>query len=217
MFNAEWEVVRDFEHDSPITDLQFSLDGRALPEDHGLTLFDAIRPLLPWLGDAPGTGIHPVTAPASGRDDASLVLNRRSKLLLRIPTARLDDARKLSGTTIDPGCGEIRIGTAKPKPLVPFGTLYTPLLALDTDDEIAFMQRVEAILTELGIRETTLLCGKRRTIRAPEGQLTGFSLMIHNLSMPDSLTVQTTGMGRDHGLGCGLFVPHKSIKEVAID
>lgn len=221
MYNAEWEAVRDYAHDSPVTDLQFDLDGRALPEDHGLALFTAISAHLPWLTETAGVGIHPVSGAPSGRDDASLVLNRRTKLLLRVPKSRLDEAMQLTGKTLSPGCGEIRVGAAKPRPLVPFGTLYSPLLVLDTEDEIEFMHRVEAGLRQLGIQVgtslPTLLCGKQRTIRGPAGTLTGYSLMIHDLSMPDSLSVQATGLGLGHPYGCGLFVPHKSIKEVAID
>lgn len=215
MYNAEWEAVREYAHDSPVTDLQFDLDGRALPEDHGLSLFTAISAFLPWLAETPAAGIHPVSAPASGRDDASLVLNRRSKLLLRIPKDRLSDAMPLSGKTLNPGHGEIRVGSAKSRPLLPFGTLYSPLLVLETADEIEFMRRVEAGLTALGLTRPTLLCGKQRTIRGPAGLLTGYSLMIHDLSMPDSLTVQAAGLGLGHHYGCGLFVPHKSI--VAVD
>lgn len=217
MFNPEWEAVRDFAHDSPVTDLQFDLDGHALPEDHGLALFEAISAHLPWLALDAAAGIHPVNATLSGRADASLVLNRRTKLLLRIPTNRLDDALQLSGKLINPGLGEIRVGVAKPKPLVPFGTLKSALLVLDRDDEIEFMQHAHAALAALGITKATLLCGKQRTIRAPAGTLTGFSLMIHDLSIPDSLTVQAHGIGTGHHFGCGLFVPHKSIKEVALD
>ncbi|TCJ15700.1 hypothetical protein EZJ19_06425 [Parasulfuritortus cantonensis] len=41
--------------------------------------------------------------------------------------------------------------------------------------------------------------------------------MLHDVSLEQSLQVQEQGLGRHRAYGCGLFVPHKSIKEVAID
>jgi hypothetical protein len=38
--------------------------------------------------------------------------------------------------------------------------------------------------------------------------------MLHGLGAADSLAVQEAGLGAHRALGCGLFVPHKSVVAV---
>ncbi|PIV74684.1 MAG: hypothetical protein COW56_04530, partial [Rhodocyclales bacterium CG17_big_fil_post_rev_8_21_14_2_50_68_7] len=42
----------------------------------------------------------------------------------------------------------------------------------------------------------------------------GFGLMLHGLSPEDSLRMQSSGLGTNRTLGCGIFIPHKSIAPV---
>jgi hypothetical protein len=44
--------------------------------------------------------------------------------------------------------------------------------------------------------------------------IAGFSLMLHGLSVADSLRVQRAGIGPHRLLGCGIFVPHRSAAAV---
>lgn len=212
MYSPEWEAIKDFEHIARFREIQFDLNGFELPQDHGYALFEALTQHLPWLRELPEAGVHPVHAAPSGRN-ANLVINRRVKLVLRLPIERIAEAHALQGRSIDPGAGEILIGTAKEKPLTPYATLYAHFVDLGTLDEVAFLEAARRELEAMDIR-AGLIPGKRRDMHTPNGVIGGFSLMLHDISLLQSLTVQERGLGLHRGYGCGIFVPHKSIKEV---
>jgi len=214
LYSPEWEAIKDFEYTPRFKDLQFDLAGSEIPADHGQILFEALSALLPWLGDTAGAGIHPVHGAPTGRND-NLVINRRIKLVLRVPVDRLEDARALVGARIDGGAGELAIGEAREKQLMPFANLYSPLVDFGTADEVEFLQAARAELDKMAVR-CGLIPGKKRKMHLPEGDVWGYSLMLHDVSPEHSLLVQEQGLGRHRAYGCGLFVPHKSIKEVAI-
>jgi CRISPR-associated protein Cas6 len=207
--------MRDFAYTPKFKDVQFDLVGSEIPADHGLSLYCALSPILPWLGDAGGAGIHPIHGAPTGRND-NLVINRRVKLVLRIPVERLEDVRALTGKCIDCGAGQLSIGEAKEKLLMPFAYLYSPLVDMGTADEAGFIEAARAELEKMGI-QCGLIPGKKRKMVTPEGDVWGYSLMLHDVGQEQSLLVQELGLGGHRAYGCGLFVPHKSIKEVAID
>ena len=212
MYNPEWEAIKDFEHVALSRDVLFDLSGRELPEDHGYALFEALAHHLPWLRDTPDLGVHPVHGAPSGRN-ANLVINRRVKLVLRLPIARVADVKVLEGKRIDPGAGELLIGAMKEKPLAPFTTQYAHFVDLGTTDEVEFIAAAQRELAAMDIR-CGLIPGKRRSMHTPNGVIGGYSLMLHDVTLQQSLAVQERGLGLHRGYGCGLFVPHKSIKEV---
>lgn len=212
LFNPEWEAIKEFEHNAKVRDAQFDLSGKELPADHGQALYEALLAYLPWLADTPQAGIHSIHGAATER--GTLVINRRAKLLMRLPIPRLADARSLSGKSMDLGMGAIKIGDLKEKPLMPFGYLYSPFVDMGTTDEAEFLDRARAELDEMGI-QGGLIPGKQRKMRTPDGDIGGYSLMLHDVTLAQSITVQELGIGNNRHLGCGIFVPHKSIKEVA--
>ena len=216
MYNPEWEAIRHSELTSPFTDLQFDLEGQSIPADHGQSLHDALLACLPELAGLGELAVHPVAGAPSGRDD-TLVLNRRTKLFLRLPSLHVDQAMQLCGCQIEAGAGHLKIGSAKPRPLLPFAELHSPLVILNTNDELDFLEEAHRQLALLDIQGAGLICNKRRTILTASGEATGFGLMIHGLLPVQSLLLQERGIGSMRGLGCGVFVPHKSIKEVALD
>jgi CRISPR-associated protein Cas6 len=168
---------------------------------------------LPWLADAPGAAIHPVHGAPSGRN-ANLVINRRVKLVLRLPVERIDEAQALVGKRIDPGAGSLLIGDLKEKNLTPFGTLYSHFVTLGTEDEAAILEHLRRQLAEMGI-QCGLIPGMQRKMATPDGEISGHTLMLHDLSLVHSLTIQEQGLGLHRLFGCGIFIPHKSIKEVS--
>lgn len=215
MFNPEWQAIKDFEQVSDIRDAQFDLVGAEIPADHGWGLYREVSARLPWFADTPGAGIHPVHGAPSGRND-NLVLNRRIKLVLRLPSGKLEAAGVLVGQRIDPGAGMLVIGDLKARPLTPYATLYAHFVDFGEADEVAFLAAARRELEAMEI-PAGMICGKQRKISTPEGGSIGYSLMLHDLSLEHSLRVQEHGLGRRRGFGAGIFIPHKSIKEVAID
>jgi len=215
MYNPEWEAIRQFNYTPSFMDLQFDLSGMEIPEDHGYALFEEIAHHLPWLRDLPSVAIHPVHATPSGRNH-NLVINRRVKLVLRLPVERVADARALVGKQIDPGAGQLRIGDLKEKAVTPYATLYSHFVALENDDEAGFLDEIRRQLQEMGI-EAGLIPGKPHRMHMPERVIGGYSLMLHDVDLMQSMTLQERGLGLYRGYGCGIFIPHKSIKAVAID
>ncbi|MCP5279896.1 MAG: type I-MYXAN CRISPR-associated protein Cas6/Cmx6 [Thiobacillus sp.] len=212
LFSPEWEAIKEFQHTASVRDVQFDLMGQELPEDHGHILYETLLVHLPWLKDIPEAGIHAIHGAPSGR--GTLIINRRAKLVLRLPILRLADARVLVDKVIDLGCGVIHIGGLKEKPLMPFNYLYSPLVDMGTTDEAVFLARVRTSLDELGV-QGGLIPGKQRKMHTSDGDIGGYSLMLHDVTLAHSITVQEKGIGRNHLMGCGIFVAHKSIKEVA--
>jgi CRISPR-associated protein Cas6 len=215
MYNPEWEAIKDFDYVPRFKDVQFDLIGNEIPVDHGQALFDALAAQLPWLKDEPALGVQSIHGAPTGRND-NLVINRRIKLVLRLPVARLDEARALCGSRIQTGAGEIVIGDLKEKNLTPSATLYAPMVDFGTDDEAAFLEVARTELEKIDIR-CGLIPGKKRKMCLTEGDISGYSLMLHDVSLRQSLQVQEDGLGRHRRFGCGIFVPHKSIQEVAIN
>ena len=214
MYNPEWEAVKDMKFTPQVLDAQFDLSGGEIPADHGPALYAELLRHLPWLADTPEAAIHPVHGAPSGRN-ANLVINRRVKLVLRLPVGCLEDARTLIGKTINPGAGDLTIGLLKEKNLTPFGTLYSHFVTLGTaDDEAAILLEVRRQLDEMGI-QCGLIPGMQRKMTTPDGEIKGHTLMLHDLSLEHSLVVQEQGLGLHRLWGCGIFIPHKSIKEVS--
>jgi CRISPR-associated protein Cas6 len=178
-------------------------------------LFQELTAHLPWLADTPGVAVHPVHGSPSGRND-NLVINRRVKLVLRVPKERIADVVTLVGKRIDPGAGPLVIGDLKERPLTPYSTLYAHFVDMGNADEIGFIEAANRELVAMAI-PAGIICGKRRKMMTPKGDIEGFSLMLHDVKLDQSLMIQERGLGEHRAYGCGIFIPHKSIKEVAID
>ena len=193
-------------------DVAFALEGRSLPRDHAQALADALAAHLPWLAGHPTAGVHSVkVVPGS---DPSAWLSLRARLLLRVPKSREAALAALAGRTLDRGRHRAAPGRRR-SPTRCFRTApcTRPSWPPQSDDEAAFMRGVDAELAAIGI-DCRKVCGKRQERVIARRRRIGFSLMLHELNAADSLTVQCVGLGPHRGLGCGLFVPHKSAAAV---
>jgi CRISPR-associated protein Cas6 len=192
-------------------DMVFPLEGHSLPRDAAPALRAALQQEMPWLEQAPLAGIHPLKLVPGTDDDA--LLAQRTRLLLRLPRERFDDAAGLAGRTLQLGGHAVTLGQPHARELLPHRTLYAYEVAAEVDDEMAFMQAMNSEMESLAVR-SQLICGKRQQRDWPGGALTTFSLMLHGLTASDSLRLQEIGLGRHRLLGCGVFVPHKSAAAV---
>jgi CRISPR-associated protein Cas6 len=194
-----------------VVDMVFPLEGHSLPRDAAPALRAQLQREMPWLAEEPLAGIHPLKlVPGT---DAEALLSQRTRLLLRLPRERFDDATGLAGRTLQLGGHAVTLGQPHARELLPHRTLYAYAVAAEGDDEIGFMQTMNAELLALEVR-SQVICGKRQQRDWPEGALTTFSLMLHGLTASDSLRLQELGLGRHRLLGCGIFVPHKSAAAV---
>jgi CRISPR-associated protein Cas6 len=204
-------VSEDSLFDATMVDMVFPLAGHSLPRDHAQALQQALQQALPWLTGEPQAGIHPVKLVAGGESQA--LLSQRTRLLLRLPRERVAPAQALAGKRIEVGGCTVQLGTPHLRELLPHTTLYAPAVAAPGADEGAFMQAVAGELQALAVRSQTV-CGKRSSRQLQGQTLTTFSLMLHALSLADSLRLQEQGLGPHRLLGCGIFVPHRSAAAV---
>ncbi len=203
-------------------DVVYGIDCRTLPVDHAWALSQAVIAALPWLPTDPRSGVHTIHVAESGngwmRPDAPddlLYLSRRTRLVLRVPVERQDDARALCGRTLDVAGHRLAVGEAGERPLSDSTTIFARyVLADEIGSEQQFLQAVHAALGAMAIAPPKMLCGIAHELRTPQGPLPARSLMLADLTREESLRLQEQGLGPRRHLGCGLFIPHKGVREL---
>ena len=203
-----------------VVDLAFAIDCRHLPVDHAHALSQALLRALPWLDTEDQVGIHLIHGAESGHgwqrpgDGAQqlLHLSRRTRLVLRLPQARVRDARQMSGMTLEIDGFPMGIGAARVRRLSPLTTLFARyVVAGEHESEGQFLQQAADELARMGIVARKLLCGKSHRFSLPGETVFTRRLMVGDLSVEDSVKLQQHGLGPGRKLGCGLFLPHKGI------
>lgn len=197
-----------------VVDLAFELGGESVARDHSAALLRALERALPWLGADEETAVSPIrAAPLTG---GRLALNRRSRLMLRLPQARVEAALALCGARLDLDGDAVTPGRAMTRALIAHPTIYARRVVTGDEDEIAFMASAGRELAALGVRGD-FICGSRSSVRGPAGELMGFGVMLTGLRPAESLRAQIAGLGRNRKLGCGIFVPHRATAAVGSD
>lgn len=195
-------------------DLQFDLVGTTIPAENAQLLADALQRLLPWLGEDGGTGIQHLKGAETNSGDASLNINRRTKLFLRVPKTRVDAMPALIGQSLDLDGHALTLGTFKTREFSPFANIYAHFVDTGSAGEEQFVQDVMRELDGRFQLRCGFICGKQQTLQSAAGPLYGYSLMLHDVPPHKSLQLQDEGLGRHRLLGCGIFIPHKSIAPV---
>ena len=206
-----------------VVDLVYPIACHYLPVDHSYALGQAVAQVLPWVPDEEGAGVHPIQVAISahgwerpaGADDL-LHLSKRTRLVIRVPRRRLEDAQALVGRELDVR-GQMLMITGEPavRPLQPNTTLYSRNVALGADDEDVFLRAAAERLESLGILVRKMLPGKIAALGTPDGPLITRSLMLADLAAEESIRLQQRGLGPCRYFGCGLFIPYKGIKAVS--
>lgn len=214
-------------HDRPVSsqtaiDLSCQIDCRNLPVDHAWALSQAVVAVLPWLEQEPGAGVHTIHVAESGNGwarpegaDDLLCLSRRTRLVLRVPRQRVAEARALTGQTLDVAGHALKVGPATEKPLTAFPVVFSRYVAgAQGQDEDAFLSVMVREISALGFKPKKMLCGIEKTLARPEGPVRTRSLMIADLEPDESVLLQQQGLGPLRTMGCGLFLPHKDIRDL---
>jgi CRISPR-associated protein Cas6 len=191
-----------------MVDVAFELSAQALPAGFEWPLFLAISTLAPWLSDSPHAGVHPLRG--SRLADGGLLVARRAKLMVRMPRDRVCAASALEGATLSVGHTEVQVGQGTFRKFRPAPTLYSPRVVMGAEQEDAFCAHVESALERLAIRRS-FMCGRRVEVIFDGRAHAAFSVAVHGLDEAQSLLLQGAGLGAGHPVGCGLFVPHKTI------
>lgn len=212
-----------FQAPENVVDISYLLTGKTLPVDHAQALSEAILDALPWFGDEGDAGVHLIHVAASSNgwerpEDSSsgvLHLSRRTRMSLRIPKHRLEEAEQLTGQTLDVGGSSVLIGKSSVKPLSILPTLFSRYVVCGEDqDEAEFMDDIYKEFMHLGIKARKILCGKSHQLNASGGTIYTRSVMVADLEPEQSVLLQEKGLGTHRKMGCGLFLPHKGIKPV---
>lgn len=212
--NWTWPSQKPEEYTPQMIDLQFDLSGTTLPADNALLLARAVQRVLPWLGEDAREGIQLIKGAPTNSGDKTVHINRRIKLFMRVPQTRIAEASSLVGHTLDLAGYTLEVGAVKTRAFSPFSNIYAHFVDTGSNTEEQFVQDVMRELDGRFQLHCGFICGKQQTLQGPNGVLQGYSLMLHDLPPHQSLRLQDEGLGHNRLLGCGIFIPHKSIAPV---
>lgn len=201
-----------------VVDVLYGIRCPTLPVDHAWALSGEIRRILPWFAEEPRSGLHLIHGADSGNGwerpqgaDDLLYLSRRTRLELRLPRTRLEDAAALCGSRLNVAGHEMEIGRHKTRKLALTTILYSRYLVSEPEwSEDDFMDFAITALRDLRLRFKKVLCGKSFQLTTPDGPVHTRSLMVADLPYEDAVILQEQGIGPRRDMGCGLFIPQKS-------
>jgi len=221
MYWQENDKKNDISTSEKVVDLHYKIDCKQIPTSHAWELSQALYQALPWIKQDAEVGVHQIHGATSGNGwerppDGELIhLSKRTRMHLRVPLSRIDDADGLVGKTLDVAGYAVTVGKMVTKKIDPFSTIFARYIVVADDmDEEDFLQWVVTELKARDIQARKLLCGISHEIEANNKQIKTRSLMIADLDKATSIALQEVGLGLHRHLGCGIFVPHKGIKAV---
>jgi CRISPR-associated protein Cas6 len=213
----------DFVVPDDIVDILYAIQAKTIGIDHAHALSTALLAALPWLNQEPRAGIHLIHVAESGngwmRPDKPnhevLHLSKRTKLRLRLPKNRLEQAKALTGQSLDIDGHRLVLGPLTVRVLSKSSTVFSRYIIDELQQsEQAFLQQQHQALTALDIKIKKMLCGKQHRHYHPSEPVITRSLMLAELDYAQSIRVQQIGLGEGRLFGCGLFLAHKDIAPV---
>jgi CRISPR-associated protein Cas6 len=189
----------------PVVDLAFPLRGKALPVDHGYALYSACCKVVPEIHGDRDMGIFPVQGAYSGGEN--LLLNRTSKLTLRIQADRVGQFLPLAGKSLEVGGCPLALGAPNLQNLRPTASLLARTVTIKGfEEEGPFLEALERQLLPVAPEARATII-KRRTVRIAGKQVVGFKVQVEGLAAEESIALQEKGLGGRRRFGCGLLVP----------
>ena len=192
-----------------VVDIAFGVSGGHIAADYAYSLYRAVIDVLPWLEDEVSAGIHGLQG-GTPTDRGTVIVGHRTKLVIRIPEARVSDAGALTDRRLKLADGFIDVRTPKTRALVPFAHINAHFVATGAAEENEFLEQVTGELEKLAI-PPQFICGRSQSLTAGDRKIRGFSLMLYGMKPDQSIRLMETGLGQHRKLGCGIFLPHKSI------
>jgi len=219
--NVFWEEEEETTENKPISDVvdvTYQIKGKTLPSNYLSLIASQMSLQFDWWDELDDIGLQVLIAGEEGngwfRDqtpNAILYLSRRSRLVLRTPKQMYAQIKNLHNAKLNLGEHDIELVFKHDKSINHSATLYSQHVLSDEDDELRFLEIVTLELDSLGIVCKKILCGKTRELIINNEKKLTRSLMLNDLSKEDSVKLQNKGLGNFQKLGCGIFVPYKSI------
>jgi CRISPR-associated protein Cas6 len=225
-WSDEADKKKGFSVPDDVVDLSFRIKCPTLPLDHAHALSTSLLDILPWLAEEEYAAIHLIHGATSGNgwfrpEDVKnelLHLSKRTRMRLRLPSRRLDDARALTGKTLDIAGHSLEVGESDVCLLSSLSTLFARyIMASEDQDETLFLEEAARELKSIGVPTRKLLGGITHALDFPDGPVFTRSLMVAELEPEQSVRLQQAGLGKGRTIGCGIFLPHKGIKAVQED
>lgn len=220
-WQEEEEDSTHFRVPDDVVDVQFAINCKSLPVDHAQALSSAVTQALPWFADEALAGLHLIHVAESGNgwerpqgEEERLYLSRRTKLTLRVPQHRVEDAKAMSGQCLDVAGSVMEVGKSSVRLLSVSTTLYSRYVAgKEGQSEDDFLAELIDELKHAGLRFKKVLCGKENLINTDHGTMITRSLLVADLGLEDAIRLQEGGVGPHEykKLGCGLFIAHKTV------
>jgi CRISPR-associated protein Cas6 len=144
-----------------------------------------------------------------------LCVSHRTKMTLRLPQHRLEDAKALTGKTLDIGGYPLTVGRYTTRKLSKLTTIFARYIDTEgSEDETEFLEHMLQLLRDKDIRVKKMLSGRLMKHQTEEGVLLTRKLMISDLDVQESVLLQEQGLGDKQLMGLGIFLPHKGIDAV---
>ena len=221
MYWQEDDKKNDITTSEKVVDLNYKIDCKQIPTRHAWELSQALYQALPWMKNEAEVGVHQIHGATSGNgwerpSDGELIhLSKRTRMHLRVPVERVDDAKQLVGKKLDVADHTVCVGKMTSKSIDPFSTIFARYIVMQKGmSEDDFLQWIVGVLSERNIQARKLLCGMQHAFKANGELIETRSLMIADLDKFSSVKLQETGIGLHRHMGCGIFVAHKGIKAV---
>jgi CRISPR-associated protein Cas6 len=204
-----------------VFDVAFKLSGIRLAVDHAQILAHAVCAKLTE-HTCSQIGIHQIRVAESGNGwerpssaGEMLQLSRRTRLVLRVDQDVYEDVLRLCNSELEIGGQGLKLGGSKLRKLSPLTTLFSHGIACDEDQaETEFLTDMALALNQMEIKVKKMICGMTHSIRSDGGSIFTRSLMVANLTPQESVLLQQRGIGSGRLMGCGLFLPHRSIDAI---
>ena len=147
-----------------------------------------------------------------------LCLSKRTRMTLRVPKHRLDDAYALTGQALDIEGHALTVKEGTEKSLSVLPTMFARyVLTEEHIDEYQFLKQMVDVLRTMDIPVTKVMAGRQHKIRMREGDMFTRSLMVAEMTPDNAFKLQMHGIGEGRKFGCGLFMPQKGISAVNAD
>lgn len=213
-------------------ELEFSLQGRLLPADHGYSLYSAIKRIMQGVAtEVPSreVKISPdvLLSTIAGIPDRKgmVYLNRSSRLRLRCPSDQIRDWYKLQNQVLNIRGHLIRLIQPRLALPQPSGFLKSRLVtfkleAVDHADlPKYFLESCRKALDTLGVQGDPVIDSNehgdlaRRTLTIKQKRIVGYGVVIEQLNNEESVKLQCHGIGGRKHFGCGWFYPIREYGE----
>ncbi len=217
--SVDFLASQDVRSVEPCVELNFPVQGKYLPADHGYAIYAAFVHLIPEIRQQ--TMLSILTVPGFGDGQGKILLTEQSHLKIRVPVSKIPLVYQLAGKQVSVGSHQIQIGIPKISIIQPSSRLKARIVTIKGYIEPQpFLSSAQRQLNKLSISgEVSIPVDRnsnpsRKTIKIQRYSIVGFTVEVSGLSEEDSLILQQWGLGGKRHMGCGIFIPYDGARSV---